>query len=68
MFREAEVLHSQGFKMTDVYLKLRNELLNGEIFDTLLEASVLIERWWREHNQYRPRSSLDNRPPAPEAF
>ncbi len=68
MLREAEVLHSHGFKMADVYRKLRDELLNREIFDTLLEASVLIERWWREYNRYRTRSSLDKRPPAPEVI
>jgi transposase InsO family protein len=48
--------------------KLRDELLNGEIFDTLLEARVLLERWRREYNCYRPHSSLAYRPPAPEAF
>ena len=48
--------------------KLRNELLNGEIFDTLLEARVLIERWRREYNKYRLHSSLGYKPPAPEAY
>ncbi len=48
--------------------KLREELLNGEIFDTLLEAKVVIENWRREYNQFRPHSSLGYRPPAPEAF
>ena len=48
--------------------KLRDELLNGEIFDTLLEARVVIENWRREYNQFRPHSSLGYRPPAPEAF
>ena len=48
--------------------KLRDELLNGEIFDTLLEAQVLIE-WWRKHyNTVRPHSSLGYRPPAPETI
>jgi len=47
--------------------KLRDELLNGEIFDTLLEARVLIECWRREYNRYRPHSSLGYKPPAPEA-
>ena len=47
--------------------KLRDELLNGEIFDTLLEAKVLIERWRREYNTVRPHSALGYRPPAPEA-
>ena len=48
--------------------KLRNEVLNTEIFDTLLEAQVLIERWRRHYNQIRPHSSLGYRPPAPEAI
>ena len=43
--------------------KLRDELLNLEIFDTLLEAKILIERWRREYNQIRPHSSLGYRPP-----
>jgi len=48
--------------------KLRDELLNREIFDTLFEAKVLAE-WYRcEYNTIRPHSSLDYRPPAPEAF
>jgi putative transposase len=48
--------------------KLRDELLNGEIFDTLLEARVVIEDWRREYNRVRPHSSLGYRPPAPEAW
>ena len=48
--------------------KLRDELLNMEIFTTLTEARVLIEQWWREYNQVRPHSSLGYRPPAPEAI
>jgi putative transposase len=48
--------------------RLRDELLNGEIFDTLLEARVVIESWRREYNQLRPHSSLGYRPPAPVAF
>ena len=47
--------------------KLRDELLNVEIFDTLWEAKVLAERWRREYNQRRPYSALTYRPPAPEA-
>ena len=48
--------------------KLRDELLDGEIFYTLLEAKVLIERWRQHYNQVRPHSALGYRPPAPEAF
>ena len=47
--------------------KLRDELLNQEIFTTLTEATVLIEQWRREYNQVHPHSSLGYRPPAPEA-
>ncbi len=47
--------------------KLRDELLNREIFTTLIEAKVLIGQWGKEYNQVRPHSSLGYRPPAPEA-
>jgi putative transposase len=47
--------------------KLRDEVLNREIFYTLIEAKVLIEQWCRDYNQVRPHSSLGYRPPAPEA-
>ena len=47
--------------------KLRDELLNGEIFYTLKEAKVLIERWRQRYNRLRPHSSLGYRPPGPEA-
>lgn len=47
--------------------KLRDELLNGEIFTTLTEARILIEQWRREYNHFRPHSALGYRPPAPEA-
>lgn len=48
--------------------KLRDELLNGEIFYTLREAKVLIERWREHYNRIRPHSSLGYRPPAPEVI
>jgi putative transposase len=48
--------------------KLRDELLDREIFYTLREAQVLIERWRVEYNTFRPHSSLNYRPPAPEAI
>jgi transposase InsO family protein len=41
--------------------------LDGEIFTTLREAQILIERWRREYSQVRPHSALGYRPPAPEA-
>ena len=48
--------------------KLRDELLNGEIFDTILEAKVITENWRNHYNQKRPHSSLGYRAPAPEAI
>ena len=47
--------------------KLRDELQAREVFDTLLEAKVLIERWRKVYNTVRPHSSLGYRPPAPES-
>jgi putative transposase len=47
--------------------KLRDELLNPELFDTVLEARVLADRYRKHYNTVRPHSSLDYRPPAPEA-
>ena len=38
--------------------KLRDELLNREIFTIPEEARVLIEQWRREYNQVRPHSAL----------
>jgi len=48
--------------------KLRDELLNGEIFYTLKEAQVLIEQWRKEYNTVRPHSSLGYKPPVPETI
>jgi putative transposase len=48
--------------------KLADELLEREVFDTLYEAKVLIERWRVQYNTIRPHSSLGYRPPAPEAW
>ena len=48
--------------------KLRDELLNREIFTTLTEAQILIEQWRQEYNQVRPHSALRYRPPAPETI
>ena len=47
--------------------RLRDELLNGEVVDTVLEARVLCEQWRRHDNAVRPDSSLGYRLPAPEA-
>jgi putative transposase len=48
--------------------KLRDELLNGEIFYSLKEAKTVIEAWRRHYNTIRPHSSLGYQPPAPEAL
>jgi len=48
--------------------KFRDELLNGEIFDTIYEAQVVTEKWRRYYNTFRPHSALGYKPPAPETF
>ena len=48
--------------------RLRDELLNGEIFYSLREAQILIESWRRHYNGVRPHASLGDRPLAPEVF
>ena len=48
--------------------KLRDELLNAEVFNTLAEARVLIEQWRVHYNTVRPHSALGYRPPAPEVM
>jgi putative transposase len=45
--------------------KLRDELLNGDIYYSLKEAQIIIEQWRNHYNQIRPHSSLGYRPPAP---
>ena len=47
--------------------KLRDAVLNREIFTTLMQARVLIEGWRRQYNEIRPHSALGYRPPAPKA-
>ena len=48
--------------------KMRDELLNREMFFTIDEAKALINQWRREYNQVRPHSALRYRPPVPEAI
>ena len=45
--------------------KLRDELLNGEVFSSVPEAKVLTDAWRRHYNHHRPHSALAYRPPAP---
>lgn len=46
--------------------KLRDELLNGEVFYSLKEAQILIENWRNHYNTIRPHSALGYKPPVPE--
>ncbi|MEO8341866.1 MAG: transposase, partial [Nitrospirota bacterium] len=48
--------------------KLRDELLNRELFATLWKIQVLVERWRRHYNQFPPNRALELRPPAPETI
>jgi transposase InsO family protein len=48
--------------------KMRDELLNGEIFYSLKEARIIIEMWRNEYNTIRPHSALGYRPPVPKAI
>ena len=48
--------------------KLGGELLDREIFASLIEANILIEEWRTEYNHIRPHSALNYRPPAPEVI
>jgi putative transposase len=48
--------------------KLRDELLNGEVFYSLKEAQIVIEQWRKHYNTVRPHSALNYRPPAPRTF
>jgi len=48
--------------------RLRDELLNGELFYSLMEAQVIIEQWRMEYNIFRPHSAIGYKPPAPEAL
>ena len=48
--------------------RLRDELLDGEIFYSIAEAKIVIESWRRHYNTVRPHGSLGYKPPAPEVF
>ncbi len=70
--RTVEIEAGKGLGIADACRKLgitehlRDELLNGELFYTLHEAQVLVERWRRQYNTQRPHSALGYRPPTPE--
>ena len=59
--RRTAVLYVESFNG-----KLRDVLLNGELFYTLHEAQVIVEGWRQRDNTRRPHSALGYRPPAPE--
>lgn len=48
--------------------KIRNELLNGEVFYSLKETQVINAIWRKHWNTVRPHSALGYRPPAPETL
>ena len=67
----ADVVHRAGSPWENGYVesfngKLRDELLDREIFYTLTEVKILIERWRRQYKTVRPSRALGYRPPAPE--
>ena len=44
--------------------RMRDELLDGEIFLTLAETKYVVDRWRMDYNHYRPHSSLAYMAPA----
>jgi IS30 family transposase len=48
--------------------KLRDELLNGEVFYNVKEAKAVIENWRKQYNTVISCSILGYRPPAPETI
>jgi putative transposase len=54
--------------MASFNARLRDELLNGEIFYTLREAQTVAESWRRHYNTIKPHASLGYKPPAPQVF
>jgi putative transposase len=46
------------------HARLRDDLLNREVFHSLREAKVLVESWRREYNNNRPHSGLGYMTPS----
>jgi len=67
LFREPGSPRENGY-IESFNGKLRDEFLNGEVFNTLIEAQVPFEWRTRYYNQVRPHSALGYRPPAPKAI
>ena len=59
------MLRNEGWKVNH---KRIERLWRREVFDTLFEVKVLVERWRKEYNHLRPHSSLGYHPPAPEVI
>jgi len=59
---------AQACRTLGITEQLRDELLNRELFATLWEVQVLVERWRRHYNQIRPHRALGLRLPAPETI
>jgi putative transposase len=74
LLRQIEVLIAQGKRApvacrdAGISQQLRDELLNGEIFYSLKEAQIVVERWRKHYNMVRPHSSLGYRPPSPQTM
>jgi len=45
--------------------RMRNELLDGQIFCALREARIPIDQWRHRCNTVRPHSAPGRRPPSP---
>ena len=60
--------HWENGSIESFNARLRDELLDREVFYTLKATQVLIESWWRHYNAIRPHGSLGYRPPAPETI
>jgi putative transposase len=58
----------RGYPGRLVAVRLRDELLDGEVFSSPREAQVVIESWRRHDNEVRPHASLGYRAPAPEVI
>ena len=67
-----EALHrawgAVGERLASFNGKSGKELLDREVFYTLLEARVLTARYRRTYNQVRPHRSPGRRPPAPSCL
>jgi transposase InsO family protein len=68
MVRQLGISSVTYYKIESFNGKLRDELLNEEIFDSMYEAEVVTEQWRKHYNTIRPLSSLKYRPPTPETF